>query len=466
MASISSWNNNSHTSTTAGFAPPAAAATMAELEELIRVIRITPAINNHAHPVLGREDAGNLPLLAITTDAKGEDPDAAAKSLALQRSQRQLAAVLQCESSREVVMSAIKSKRLDEAEYGRWVAKCFTGVETVLFEDRPADRGRAHTVAWHDQFLGSHGSRIFGIEAVAAEIIDSHAEAYYRSSSTTSGRRRRQSSDHVFDMMLEEFGIAVKQAIENMDIAGFSSVICHRTGLGIRKAVDIAAARDSFEEILENYGIRGKFKTVSHKGLSDLFVHHTAVLIRDCSTHFRKPIQFHTGLGGNEVSLVKSSPALLESFIRAYPVVPIVLLSASYPYVREAGYLAGTHANLHVDVGDIFPSISQEGQETILKVILELCPWSKILWSTGSHGVPELFFLANIQGREALHTVLCELVRRGHLACTDAIKLCKAVLFENSNRLYNLELRLSDSLETPDESDSDDVITDGNDGDD
>lgn len=33
-------------------------------------------------------------------------------------------------------------------------------------------------------------------------------------------------------------------------------------------------------------------------------------------------------------------------------------------------------------MGEIFPFISQDGQEKAIRQILELCPWSKILWST------------------------------------------------------------------------------------
>ncbi|TLD28301.1 hypothetical protein PspLS_03297 [Pyricularia sp. CBS 133598] len=462
MASTPSWTKNLAPYTT-GCSPSATAARTAELEELVRVIRSTPAIDNHANPLLGRKEPENFPFLVGTATGTEDSPDAVKMTLGQQCALRQLAMALQCESSGEVVAHAIRNKRLDEAEYLKWVSKCLAGVDTILIDDGSTDRNKTNDLMWHDKFLSGNCKRIFSIEAVAAEIIDTHAQAYYHSSSTSTGRRRRQSSDDVFDRMLDDFGIAVKQAIENIDIVGFSSVIGHRTGLGIRKAVDIAAARDSFEEIVENYGIQGKFTTVSHKGLSDLFVHHTAVLIREYSTNFRKPIQFHTFLGGSDASVVNCNPALLETFIRAYPVVPIVLLNACYPYAREAGCLASMHANVHVDIGRIWPSISQGGQETVLREILELCPWSKILWGTGANDTPESFLLANIQGREALRTVLCELVWKGHLSCKDAVELSKAVLFENSNRLYNLELSLSGLLDSTDGTDTGDETSDDDD---
>lgn len=56
-------------------------------------------------------------------------------------------------------------------------------------------------------------------------------------------------------------------------------------------------------------------------------------------------------------------------------------------------------------MGEIFPFISQDGQEKAIRQILELCPWSKILWSTDGHWFPETYILAILQIREVLETV-------------------------------------------------------------
>jgi predicted TIM-barrel fold metal-dependent hydrolase len=95
----------------------------------------------------------------------------------------------------------------------------------------------------------------------------------------------------------------------------------------------------------------------------------------------------------------------LQDFIRAYPTIPIVLLHASYPFTREAGYLASVYANVYVDIGEVFPFVSRDGQEKVVRQILELCPWSKILWSTDGHWFPETYLLAVMQIREVLATV-------------------------------------------------------------
>jgi predicted TIM-barrel fold metal-dependent hydrolase len=144
---------------------------------------------------------------------------------------------------------------------------------------------------------------------------------------------------------------------------------------------------------------------VNHPGLNEFLVHRLVAVIRDSEGSAKKPIQFHTGLGDSDIALTKSSPAHLQEFIREYPTVPIVLLHASYPYTRDAGYLATVYANVYADFGEIFPILSQDGQETALRELLELCPWSKILWSTDGHWFPETFLLAVLQVREVLGKV-------------------------------------------------------------
>jgi predicted TIM-barrel fold metal-dependent hydrolase len=59
-----------------------------------------------------------------------------------------------------------------------------------------------------------------------------------------------------------------------------------------------------------------------------------------------------------------------------------VLLHSSYPYTRDAGYLASMYPNVYLDFGEIFPVLSPEGQRGVIRQILELCPTNKIMWSS------------------------------------------------------------------------------------
>lgn len=93
-------------------------------------------------------------------------------------------------------------------------------------------------------------------------------------------------------------------------------------------------------------------------------------------------MQFHTGLGDNDITLTRSSPANLQPLIKAHPNATFVLLHSSYPYTRDAGYLTSVYANVYLDFGEIFPFLSSDGQRTVLRQVFELTPMNKIMWSS------------------------------------------------------------------------------------
>jgi predicted TIM-barrel fold metal-dependent hydrolase len=116
------------------------------------------------------------------------------------------------------------------------------------------------------------------------------------------------------------------------------------------------------------------------------------------------------------------------------------LLHSSYPYTQEAGYLATVYHNVYLDIGEVFPMVSQNGQETIVRQALELTPMSKILWSTDGHLQAETYWLANVQGREALEKIFVEMVQEDDLTVDQAIRAVEDILYNNSNKLYDLRL--------------------------
>lgn len=106
------------------------------------------------------------------------------------------------------------------------------------------------------------------------------------------------------------------------------------------------------------------------------------------SPNFLYIVQFHTGLGDNDLLLSKSSPSLLQPLIRAFPDTSVVLLHASYPFTREAGYLAAMYKNVYLDFGEVFPLVSRLGEKRIVEQMLELCPTTKAMWSSESESIP------------------------------------------------------------------------------
>lgn len=407
---------------------------MASLEAAIDK---TPIIDNHAHPLLKSQYLGKYPLLSIATEAHGDALDDSRFSLAHIRATKQLAEMLGCDATWEAVESAIQKQRAKDGN--AWTKRCMKGIETLLLDDGLDGGNEVHGYAEHDRFVPSKCKRIVRIEAVATQIIQSHIASDF----ATRSYREKSGLPLVLDNIVEEFQKEIGRSIADPEVVGFKSIICYRGGLDIPRMENVSE-QDAYAElqgIIEAYVVeKTHFKRLQHLSLNHLLVHTTARLIKDSKSLHKKPIQFHTGLGDNDITLAKSSPSHLQNFIKEYSTVPIVILHASYPWTREAGYLAAMYKNVYADIGEVFPFVSRHGQEAIVRQILELCPWPKILWSTDGHWFPETYILATTQIRSVLKTVLRDLVHKKQLSESQAVQLVQDILFTNSKKLYNLQL--------------------------
>lgn len=365
-----------------------------KMETLIKAIHTTPIIDNHAHPLLIPSAQGKHPLLAITTEAGGDAMKATPSTLSHIRAVNQLSSVLGCPATWDDVVKAIETEKAKPDDV--WAKRCMEGIETILVDDGLDGKDEVFDYAWHDRLTRSKCRRIVRIEKVAEEIVD---QALKEHSATP---------DDIFSTLLHEFETHVKEASADPEVVGFKSVICYRTGLNIPPPpFSLSEVKPSFVEHITKHRSDGNphFKRLDGLRLNAFLVHKTASIIQSCPLGQRKPLQFHTGLGDNDITLTKSSPSHLQDFIRRYPLVPIVLLHASYPWTKEAGYLASVYENVYADIGEIFPFLSKEGQENAVREILELCPSEKVLWSTDGHWFAETYLLAVIQVREALEVV-------------------------------------------------------------
>ncbi|KAI6084636.1 glutamine synthetase/guanido kinase [Hypoxylon rubiginosum] len=399
----------------------------------------TPLIDNHAHPLLTPENVGTRSLLSIASEAGGSSLEESKSSLSHIRAVKQLAEVLGCEQTWEAVVANIERKRLESRD--GWIKHCLEGIEAILIDDGLDVSGRVESYDWHSNFTKSKCKRIVRIETVASDII-----ARLCITDTALKKASAAMSDFV-----DAFTREIKRLTADPEVVGFKSIICYRRGLDITPAKDLQTpkAGEALMEILKgglsNYtagsepsGFSLK-KRLEHSPLNDLIVHYVAVVIRDTRTSPKKPIQFHTGLGDTDITLTKSSPSHLQTFIEEYPEVPVILLHAGYPWTRETAYLAAMYPNAYADIGEVFPYLSRQGQEGIVKQMLEVCPWTKILCSTDAHGFPEMYLIATTQIRSVLKTVLGELVRANQLNERQAVQLVQAIMHSNSKKVYNLE---------------------------
>ncbi|KAI0555578.1 amidohydrolase-domain-containing protein [Xylaria curta] len=404
---------------------------------LDRAIDATPIIDHHAHPLLKSEFMNDHPLLSIATEAHGDALQHTFSSLAHIRAVRQLAETLDCEATWDAVASCIARKRASSSE--AWIRQCLDGIETILIDDGLGIPDKAEQYSWHNLFTKSKCKRIVRIESVAEDIIARHcivAKAGHKPSNP--------SRDYGWaEDILANFRTEIERCLADPEVVGFKSIKCYRGGLDIASKNAISSQAEVCLENIVRDHVAGSRDFIAEKRLdhgppNHLFVHETARLISESPS--KKPFQFHTGLGDNDIKLARSSPSFLQTFIKDYPTVPIVLLHAGYPWTRETGYLAAMYSNVYADIGEVFPAVSRHGQENVVKQILEICPWEKILWSTDGHFLPETYLLATKQVRSVLKKVLGELVQAGDLNEKQAVNLVQDVLFMNAKKLYNLSV--------------------------
>ncbi|KAM3084085.1 hypothetical protein ACMFMG_001807 [Clarireedia jacksonii] len=277
------------------------------MQRLIDAIHTTPIIDHHAHPILKPSARAKYVFKSITTEAVGAAMEATGCSLAHLRACNQLAKVLHCSLSWNDVTKAIEEQttRLENT----WSKRCLQGIEIILLDDGLSISDEVFDSAGHDKC-----KRILRIEMVAAKILNDHLERF------------ENFGAKIFEQVLDEFEDTIQKAINDPEIVGFKLVIAYRTGLNVLRTSPVEELKASFLHIIRTQ--RANNLTRFER------------LEKASNTKDKKPIQFHTGLCDNDVNLVRSSPSHLQEFIRAFPQVPIVLLHASYPWTKEAGFLA------------------------------------------------------------------------------------------------------------------------------
>jgi predicted TIM-barrel fold metal-dependent hydrolase len=150
------------------------------------------------------------------------------------------------------------------------------------------------------------------------------------------------------------------------------------------------------------------------------------------------PLQFHVGYGDSDLDLLACDPLRLTAFLRATEErgVPVLLLH-TYPFHRNAAYLAQVFGHVFMDLG-LATHNTGALSTTLLRETLELVPFGKLLFSTDAYGLAELYLLGTVLFRSALGTVLGELAGSGDLTDEDVAHVARLVGADNARRAYSL----------------------------
>lgn len=377
------------------------------------------AIDQHAHPVLTPQAAKERPFASAFTEAC--DPQSldqsARQTLFFKRSLRDIAELLRCEPTEDSIIARRASLGPEEV-----AKRCFNqaNLNTVLLDDGYLPEQTA-PLGWHGQFVPVR--RVLRLERMTEELLG----------------------------QVNSFGEFKLRLRANLDpppdgVVAFKTIAAYRTGLtaACNSSTRKYATRVTLEDLVESrFKLHKQEAREKRLRLTDVNTIQFALgYAFESAAKHGIPIQFHTGFGDTDLDLRDANPLVMRPLLedpRASS-VPIVLLHASYPYVREAGYLASVYPQVYLDFGLSVPFLSVAGMREVVSQLLELAPTGKVMYSSDAHFIPELFYLAAKWGRKALADVLETAIRDGDLTAREADDLAVAILRENARKLYRIDL--------------------------
>jgi hypothetical protein len=370
------------------------------LERLRAAVAEIPAIDHHAH-LLTRDP--DLRLAGVLTETR--DPaqvEAVREHPAYLRAWPELAAVL----GPDVSESRLAASRTDDlaGHTARLLGAC--RLESMFVDDGFRPPG-AVTLDEHAALTGCPVRRIVRVETEVEAVTAGAGWPPLAESRDVLGR-------------------AVADALA-AGAVGLKTIAAYRCGLAL-PAPSVDVARRAYDA----------WRRSGSPRLQDAEL--IALLLADAleAAGDAVPLQVHTGLGDADQALVGADPALLQPHIDHgfLARVPVVLLHC-YPYVRQAGYLAGIYANVHLDLSLAITLVPHRGAELVAEA-LELAPVGKLLFATDANRLPEVFLLATRWWRDSLARALARLVEDGFLAEERAVAWAESVLAGNARRLYGL----------------------------
>ncbi len=225
-----------------------------------------------------------------------------------------------------------------------------------------------------------------------------------------------------------------RERLGSENIVSLKSIIAYRTGLAV-EPTNREIAYAAFGGLKAEATTAGRVR-IADKAFLDYFL---LIALAWCAAE-RFPIQFHTGFGDTDVSLLTGNPLQLRRVLQdgQFREAPLVLLHAGYPFVRELSYLASVYPNVYLDLGLAIPFAATEFDD-IVRQALALAPSTRVLYSSDGFTIPEHFWFAAVHGRRALGTVLGELIERNMIGREDADEMADQILRSNARRLYGLE---------------------------
>lgn len=361
-----------------------------------------PLWDHHCHALLRESERANLDALArCLTEAPGSYPLADLRNTVVYR---QALAIVARELGTYPVEAKIAAA-LDTLDYAAYCRNLF---RAAGYQRLYVDTGYAPAQSWSlaemESILGVPIYAVLRLETVAEQLLGT--------------------TNH-FDEWMDRFKMTIGQA-RQAGYRGAKSIVAYRSGLDV-KPVTTKTAADRYVAMQK----AGQSRLQDGDLLNYLLYQATPLLIAQ-----NLPLQFHTGYGDPDTDLLKGNPLMLRTYLETFlPEGHQVVLLHTYPYQREAGYLASVYPGVFVDVSLAIP-LAASGTQRILHELLELAPLSRVLFASDSHSRPESYYLAAGAFKEAMNQFLNQAVSRHHVLPSVAEDWALMTGFQNTERLY------------------------------
>jgi hypothetical protein len=366
-----------------------------------------PLYDHHAHALFRESVWRSAPLEPYFSEAS--DPEFLTRfgrdTLTFRRGIRDLAAFHDCAPTVDAVLDArqrasygeLVQRMFAEARIGHWL------IDDGLWVDELLSVGDCAAMV-----PGVPVRRIVRLEVELAGMVEQHDRA---------------------SSLLAAFADRLEQLAP--EVAAFKSIAAYRTGLEIGQPAPAEVER-AFS-VVRRAVVPGRPPRLAAKPLIDAML--WAVLPVAVAT--RTPVQFHTGFGDPDLDLRLANPLHLRPLFEAQALRGLrVVCLHSYPYVREAGYLASVYPGAYVDLGLTVPYASVHAMRTALHEAMHLAPMTKVLLSTDAQRTPETFWLAARWGRRVLGQALEVAAADGDLSADETPWAASRILFDNAAELY------------------------------
>ncbi|PSR34429.1 MAG: hydrolase [Sulfobacillus benefaciens] len=378
-----------------------------DLEERVDIMSWTdkvPLWDHHCHVLVQPKHAADLERLGrALTEARGDYPISDIRqTVTYQEAISVAASHLGTECDESSVQLALGSVDYEAYCRGLFLA---AGYEKLLI-----DTGYQPPDAWEigdlKSAMGLDMLPILRLETMAEQLIARF--------------------DHVEDWIM-----AVKNTVQTARTEGYvgvKSIIAYRSGLFVHP-VEKETAQAAYRAMKAG----GITRLTDADLLNYLLWSLTPTLITEGLT-----VQFHTGYGDPDTDLAKGNPLLLREYLERYLSEGLhVVLLHTYPFHREAGYLASVYPGVYFDVSLAVP-LAASGASRVISEALELAPTTRFLFASDAHSRPESFFMGAQLWRRGIDQFLDKAVKEHHVSPSTAYKWASMICWSNCKALYSL----------------------------